>query len=127
MKKFKRGNLVNHELSRALLDYKWYIVSLIFYHPSYACFIILIKFTFSCPFYRRKFGAYVFFINLIIYIAYLSLLTYYTVDIRATAKNNTYSSAFSPPAPLVSAIDSTTTLPTLLINSTITTERRPPV
>ncbi|RDD38700.1 Transient receptor potential cation channel subfamily A member 1 [Trichoplax sp. H2] len=67
MKRFKRGELLNHQLSKVLLDSKW-----------------------------RSFGSYFYYANLAIYMIFLALLSYFVVDVRSSSYNSTLVRAFYP-------------------------------
>lgn len=44
--------------------------------------------------YRRSFGLYVFYVNLALYIIFLTLFTIYVTELTYTAPNNTFANAF---------------------------------
>lgn len=45
---------------------------------------------------RRKFGAFVFYLNLLIYLAYLVSLNYFIIDLSGGPVNNSFSHSFDP-------------------------------
>ena len=70
---YKRTNLLKHELTKKLLDVKWYAVKHIYYQ--------FLKLMFH-NFYRNRIGSYVFYLNLVLYLLFVFGLTSYILNLQ---------------------------------------------